>query len=116
LHALSLASFEAHLLEKGEVDQIIKMEKHTSQTPSQRSTSTDDHTPKHDFVETESGDEPPKKKWYQKLNPFLAGEVPPIPVDAGMVPDLHANWWNKLTWGWMAPIMMVIRAPNPGQG
>ena len=91
------------------------MEKHTSQTPSQRSTSTEDQTPKHEFVDLP--EEPPKKKWYQKLNPFLAGEVPPVPVDgdAGMVPDLHANWWNKLTWGWMAPIMMVIRAPNGGQ-
>lgn len=96
------------------MDPKIKMEKHTSQTSSQRSTSTEDHTPKHEFVDIP--EEPPKKKWYQKLNPFLAGEVPPVPVDAGMVPDLHANWWDKLTWGWMAPIMMVISAPDPGQG
>ena len=87
------------------------MEKAASHTPSQRSASTDDHQ-KHEFVELpESGDErqTQKKTWLQRLNPFLAGEVPPTPFeDAGLVPDTNANFWNKLTWGWMSPLMMVL--------
>ena len=54
-----------------------------------------------------------KKSWLQRLNPFLAGEVPPVPLeDAGLVPDIQANFWNKLTWGWMSPLMMVLPAPR----
>jgi hypothetical protein len=88
------------------------MEKNTSQTPSQRSASTDDHQ-KHEFVQIPDagGDErlTQKKSWLQRLNPFLAGEVPPVPLeDAGLVPDIQANFWNKLTWGWMSPLMMVL--------
>ena len=86
------------------------MEKETSKTPSQRSASTGDNQ-KHEFGNLpDSGDErhPQKKTWLQKLNPFSAGEVPPIPAeDAGLVPDIQANWWDKLTWGWMGPLMMV---------
>jgi hypothetical protein len=89
------------------------MEKETSQTPSPRSASIDDRK-KHEFVEIpEGGDErqTQKKSWLQRLNPFLAGEVPPVPFeDAGLVPDLEANFWNKLTWGWMSPLMMVFAA------
>jgi len=90
-----------------------KLDKNGSQTPSQRSGSTDENH-KHEFIENENGgDEPqeetsPKKTWLQKLNPFLAGEIPPVPTeDAGLVPDLKANWWGKLTWGWMGPLMLV---------
>ena len=86
------------------------LEKKGSQTPSQRSGSTDEHQ-KHEFVDNggdERLDKKPKKSFWQKLNPFLAGEVPPVPsADAGLVPDLHANFWSKLTWGWMGPLMMV---------
>jgi hypothetical protein len=82
------------------------MEKGTSQTPSQRSASTE-----HEYRDSPNcGDvrHAQKKTWLQKLNPFSAGEVPPIPAgDAGLVPDLQANWWDKLTWGWMGPLMMV---------
>ena len=88
------------------------MEKETSQTTSQRSASLDDHQ-KHEFVEIpEGGDQrqTQKKSWLQRLNPFLAGEVPPVPLeDAGLVPELQANFWNKLTWGWMSPLMMVLQ-------
>ena len=81
------------------------------ETPSERSTlSTEDrHHPKQQFDDApHSGDERPKKKWWQRLNPFLAGETSPIPDDAGLVPELKANWWSKLTWGWMGPLMMVL--------
>jgi len=86
------------------------LEKKGSQTPSQRSGSTDENQ-KHEFVD--GGDErfdekTQKKSFWQKLNPFLAGEIPPVPTgDAGLVPDLQANFWSKLTWGWMGPLMMV---------
>jgi len=77
-------------------------------TPTERSASTDDCSRKHEFDDVPNGgDGRPKKKWWQRLNPFLGGEIPPVPADAGLVPDLKANWWNKLTWGWMGPLMMV---------
>lgn len=86
------------------------MQKEMSQTPSQRSTSTGDHQ-RHEFVDSPNGGDErhgQKKSWLQRLNPFLAGEVPPVPAeDAGLVPDVQANFWNKLTWGWMGPLMMV---------
>src|SRR5271170_134930 len=88
-----------------------KLEKKGSQTPSQRSGSTDENH-KQELIDN-GGDVPqeetrPKKSWLQKLNPFLAGEIPPVPTeDAGLVPDLKANWWAKLTWGWMGPLMLV---------
>jgi len=90
---------------------LEKLEKKRSRTPSQRSGSTDENH-KHEFIDN-GGEEPqeettPKKSWLQKLNPFLAGGIPPVPAeDAGLVPDLKANWWAKLTWGWMGPLMLV---------
>lgn len=86
------------------------MKKPSSQSPSQRSTLTDDHA-KPEFEDPEESAvicDKPKKSWLRKLNPFLAREVPPVPSeDAGLVPDLQANFWNKLTWGWMGPLMLV---------
>src|SRR5271170_1232179 len=84
------------------------MEKENSHAGSSgRSSSSEEHT-KHEFVdESQSGDQP-KKTWYQRLDPFMAGGIPPVPdYDAGLIPDLQANWWSKLTWGWMAPLMLV---------
>jgi hypothetical protein len=87
------------------------MEKESSQTTSRRSTSTEDHQ-KHEFVDLQDGGEErhtQKKSWLRRLNPFLAGETPPVPTeDAGLVPDVQANFWNKLTWGWMSPLMMAF--------
>ena len=43
-----------------------------------------------------------------RLNPLKLKEIPPVPeCDAGLVPELQANWFSKLTWGWMGPLMMV---------
>jgi hypothetical protein len=82
------------------------MKKESSQTDSQRSASTEEQ--KHEFTEI-GGDERPKKRGLlRRLNPFYSETVPPVPAnDAGLVPDLKANWWSRLTWGWMAPLMMV---------
>lgn len=87
------------------------MENWTSQTPSQQSTSTEAHE-KHDIDDISDGGEERqqmKKTWTKRLNPFWWGEVPPVPAeDSGLVPDVQANFWNKLTWGWMSPLMMVL--------
>ena len=54
--------------------------------------------------------EPVKRTWFQRLNPFDKGPLPPIPRDdAGLVPEITANWFSKLTWGWISPLMMVMR-------
>src|SRR5436309_5062332 len=51
---------------------------------------------------------PVKKSWARRLNPFLSDKLPPIPEsDAGLVPEIHANWFSKLTWAWISPLMMV---------
>jgi hypothetical protein len=77
--------------------------------PSHRSVSTDeDHNQKHEFDDTNPVNGQQKKKWYKKLNPLYFGDPPPVPAeDAGLVPDLQAGWWGKLTWGWMGSLMMV---------
>lgn len=95
------------------------MEKESSKTPSQQSLSTDDHQ-KREFVDLNNGGDErqlKKKSWLQRLNPFLAGEVPAVPAeDAGLVPDVGANFWNKLTWGWMGPLMMVYISQHSRRG
>lgn len=49
-----------------------------------------------------------KKSWFRRLNPFHKGPPPPIPKhDAGLVPEMTASWFSKLTWGWISPLMMV---------
>ena len=51
---------------------------------------------------------PVKKSWARRLNPLISKTVPPIPeFDAGLVPEVNANWFSKLTWGWISPLMMV---------
>jgi len=87
-------------------------------TPSHRSASTEedhDQNQKDEFVEDinhVNDGEQKKKKWFQKLNPFYTGTTPPVPAeDAGLVPDLQASWWGKLTWGWIGPLMMVSSSP-----
>lgn len=58
--------------------------------------------------EDKDGKEGKKTSWWKRLNPFHRGAVPPIPRDdAGLVPEMTANWFSKLTWGWISPLMMV---------
>lgn len=79
------------------------------ESTSARSASTEEHGK--EFVDSHGhgGEEPKEEKsWFQKLNPFYSGEVPPVPLeDAGLVPEMQANFLSKLTWGWMGPLMMV---------
>lgn len=90
------------------------------ESTSARSGSTDEQHGK-DFAKEhrdhgggEAGDDPKQKRtWFRKLNPFYSGEVLPVPaVDAGLVPELQANFLSKLTWGWMGSLMMVYRLCN----
>ena len=85
----------------------MKKLKESSQTDSQSSASVEI---KREFTDIATDEERPREKsWLRWLNPFHAEVIPPVPAtDAGLVPDLKASWWSRLTWGWMAPLMMVI--------
>jgi hypothetical protein len=49
-----------------------------------------------------------KRSWLRRLNPFSWDDLPPVPKsDAGLVPEIQANWLSKLTWGWISPLMLV---------
>ena len=63
-----------------------------------------------EFKKDFSVEEPPKKSWLQRLNPFHVDEIPVPDSDAGLIPELQAGWFSKLTWGWLAPLMMVFFA------
>jgi hypothetical protein len=64
-------------------------------------------------------DATPRNRWKQRavrlghrLNPFYVDDPPPVPDgDAGLVPECTANWFEKLTFGWLAPLMFV-RSPK----
>lgn len=63
---------------------------------------------KDDFVSITEDVVQQKRSWTDRLNPLKWVEIPPVPdCDAGLIPELHANWFSKLTFGWMAPLMMV---------
>jgi len=84
-------------------------EKRRSSKTSEDSTSTHEKS-KDDFISiTEDNEEQPRKRsWAHRLNPLKRDEIPPVPeYDAGLVPELEAHWFSKLTWGWMGPLMMV---------
>ena len=88
------------------------MEKDSSPTTDTDQTDLPDkiYKPVDEFVNDPSPAEQPKKKkkWLNRLNPFR-GETPRVPLeDAGPVPELHAHFWSKLTWGWLSQLMLVI--------
>src|SRR5438046_972707 len=67
---------------------------------------------KEDFesITSDGKGRPSKKPWIWRLNPFRADEMPPVPEsDAGLVPEMTACWFSKLTWAWMSPLMMVFK-------
>jgi hypothetical protein len=50
-------------------------------------------------------------RWGRRVNPFYVEDPPPVPdSDAGLVPEATANWFSKLTFSWLAPLMFV---PHP---
>jgi hypothetical protein len=87
--------------------------KKKSSISSEISTSMEEKS-KEDFISIteDNGEQKRKRSWIHRLNPLKRDEIPPIPeCDAGLVPELQANWFSKLTWGWMAPLMMVHTIP-----
>jgi len=73
-----------------------------------------DHAGSNNGHNTELGKDESKAKpsLWKRLNPLHSTKIPPVPkTDAGLVPELQANWWSKLTWGWMGSLMLVL-LPN----
>lgn len=51
---------------------------------------------------------PPKSKpWYKQPDPLKWGRIPPIPEERGESREYRAGWLSRLTFQWMAPLMMV---------
>ena len=50
---------------------------------------------------------PAKKPWHKRLNPLLWGSIPPIPKEREVSREYGANFFSKLTFHWMAPLMSV---------
>lgn len=48
-------------------------------------------------------------RWSRRVNPFYVDDPPPVlDSDAGLIPEVTANWFKRLTFGWLAPLMLVI--------
>jgi hypothetical protein len=48
-------------------------------------------------------------RWGRRVNPFYVDDPPPVPdSDAGLIPEVTANWFERLTFGWLAPLMLVV--------
>jgi len=51
-------------------------------------------------------------RWSQRVNPFYVEDPPPVPdSDAGLIPEVTANWFSKLTFAWLGPLMLVMNSP-----
>jgi len=48
-------------------------------------------------------------RWGRQINPFYVEDPEPVPdSDAGLIPEVTANWFERLTFGWLAPLMLVF--------
>lgn len=83
--------------------------KKRSSKPSDHSAPSEEKSKDDCISLTEDNEEQQRKRpWIDRLNPLKLKQIPPVPeCDAGLVPELQANWFSKLTWGWMGPLMMV---------
>jgi len=97
------------------------MEKETSSSQRTASTEENGHNKDADYLDLQhqnSNDDtnlqrPEKRSIWHRLNPFHTSTIPPVPAtDAGLVPEVGANFLSKLTWGWMGSLMMVSRPPS----
>lgn len=51
---------------------------------------------------------PPRpKRWYDKINPLKMRTIPPVPEERIVSREHGANFFSKLTFQWMAPLMTV---------
>lgn len=48
-----------------------------------------------------------KKSLFQRLNPLPKREVAPVPAQRQPSPEFTANWFSRLSFGWMTPIMVL---------
>ena len=48
---------------------------------------------------------PVKRPWYKRLNPLKRSVKPPVPKERSISREYGANFFNQLTFQWMAPIM-----------
>ncbi|KAF2740400.1 hypothetical protein EJ04DRAFT_507933 [Polyplosphaeria fusca] len=48
-----------------------------------------------------------KKRWYKKMNPLKWGPKPPVPDSRQVSREYNANFFSRLTWQWMGPMMTV---------
>jgi len=70
----------------------------TSRSPSVFSTTDSDSNP------DATNEKKPKKKWSKSLNP-LKRNPPPVPESRRYSREKDANWFSRLTFQWMQPIM-----------
>lgn len=57
-------------------------------------------------------EEPPKRNWYQRLNPLRWGAVPPLPAERTPSPESTAGFLSLLTFSWMGTLM-TVSSPCP---
>ncbi|KAF3000376.1 hypothetical protein E8E14_006009 [Neopestalotiopsis sp. 37M] len=50
---------------------------------------------------------PQSKPWYKQPDPLKWGKIPPVPEERGESREYQAGWPSRLTFQWMAPLMMV---------
>ncbi|ETS80377.1 hypothetical protein PFICI_07906 [Pestalotiopsis fici W106-1] len=50
---------------------------------------------------------PQSKPWYKQPDPLKWGKIPPVPEERGESREYHAGWLSRLTFQWMAPLMMA---------
>ncbi|KAF2708545.1 P-loop containing nucleoside triphosphate hydrolase protein [Pleomassaria siparia CBS 279.74] len=48
-----------------------------------------------------------KKTWYKRLNPLKRSRKPPVPAERAVSREYQADWFSRLTFQWMAPLMTV---------
>ena len=81
--------------------------------PTTHRTTTEATTASSFTVETRNTVQPKAKKpWYKRMNPLKWGKKPPVPKERIVSREYGANFFSKLTWQWMAPLM-AVREPSP---
>ncbi|KAJ5384831.1 ABC transporter integral membrane type 1 [Penicillium concentricum] len=51
--------------------------------------------------------QPPKKKWYRRLNPLRMRKIPPVPTERSVSREHGASFFSVISFQWMAPLMKV---------
>lgn len=97
-----------NVVDNDAVDAKAMEEGKAQRDPMERSTSS--WTGSGDSDKSEGSDKKmtvERKKWSEKINPLKRKHVPAIPGVKGPSPEYTANFWSRLTFQWMAPLMNV---------